>query len=336
MPLATDLFNDASIAAQWTVEAGSASEEGASGRGSLLLSIEKTPIDPVGTPEGMRAPIDAGDFDVVIVWRWGAHTDGSAWFGFSVSNLANDTGVSVIASQGNDVGMRTLPNSSITLDTSAHASTRYRSREGYAMRIKRVGTTVTAYYMRRVNDTTQEPGTWEVLGTTADPLSGSGGYLRIGGRTTGSPFDQVELMAVYAGGPPAAAGAPSGGVAVSAPLADDSDLGVAFVWDAPGAGVARTVEVQHASNSGFTTALQRHYVDLLQAGEKPSVRRAGCTLGQTIYGRARFVDELGQVGSWSSTVSAVVAVSPTVVPTYEFPLNVLRLSGGALRVVRLS
>ena len=104
--------------------------------------------------------------------------------------------------------------------------------------------------------------------------------------------------------------APASGKAFSAPSADDVDLGVGFSWAAPASGVARVVEVLTATDSGFTAGVQRHVLDFLMDGEKPSHRRGGVTVGQTIYGKARFIDELNQVGSWSATVNAVAAVTP--------------------------
>ncbi len=301
---ATDLFADGSLHAQWTVETGAAVEEDASGRASLLLSIETTPIDPIGAPQGIRAAVAAGDFDIVVCLRWGEITNGSTWAGISVADLANALGCSFIFSKS-EIGARYVDNTSLAFGAMNNCS-RYRGREHFVLRLKRVGTDVTWYYMLRSGDTQQEPGGWDVFhGPAADPLAGAAGYLRIGGRTTGTPYDEIEVLAVYMSGPPAAAAAPTAGLAISSPMALDADLGVAFVWAVPAANISRTLEVQTAADSGFTASIRRLLCDFRSDGDSPSVRRGGCALGQTIYARARYVDELGQVGSWSGTVSAV-------------------------------
>lgn len=334
----TDIFNDASLNAQWTVEAGSASEEGAGGKGSLVLTIAGTPVDPLADPLGIRAEVAAGDFDIVVRLRRLKTTTGvSTWVGMSVANLAHTVGASLVINTSTFMAARAVDNSAVYNQGDFALESGWRMRDCWSLRMKRTGTDLYFYTMTRPADAAEEPGTWVLFtGPHTDLLAGGAGYLRIGGRTTDvGAQDKIEVLAAYAS-LPSAPGAPANGKAVSAPTSDDADLGVAFVWDAPAANVARTVEIQTASDSGFTTGVQRHYVDFLMSGEKPSHRRGGLSVGATIYARARFVDELGQAGSWSATISATAAVSPSVVPTYEFPLQALRLSGGALQVVRLT
>lgn len=309
---ATDIFNDGSLAAQWTVEAGVATEEGASGKGSLVMTVAGTPIDPLAAPVGIRADMAAGDFDIVLRMRRVKGTTGVAMFvGLSVANLANTVGASIVFNNGNFVACRAVDNSAVYAQGDFAPESGWRMRDCWSLRIKRTGTDLYFYTMTRNPDAVEEPGTWLLYtGPQTDLLAGGAGYVRIGGRTTDvSAADKIEVLAFYASLPSAPA-APANGQGVSAPLADDSDYGVAFVWDAPSSNVARTVEIQMASDSGFTTGVLRHFIDFMMDGEKPSHRCGGLALNETVYARARFVDELGQAGTWSDTVDATAEAYP--------------------------
>src|SRR5690606_9586830 len=59
-----------------------------------------------------------------------------------------------------------------------------------------------------------------------------------------------------------------------------------------------------ALDDAFTVGLRRRRLDGLSDGASIEVHRGGMALGVPVFFRARFIDELGQAGAWSATVSA--------------------------------
>lgn len=124
-----------------------------------------------------------------------------------------------------------------------------------------------------------------------------------------------------------------GGAAASSPTAADADLGVAFRWDAAAANQARVAQVLTALDAGFTASVRQVTLDRLVAGEAVSFRRGGLGAGVAVWAKARLVDEVGQAGAWSATVTAAAALSPQASPTYAAPVVAVR-AGEPVRIVR--
>lgn len=301
----TDLFNDGSLAAQWSVvHCSSVVEEGESGEGSALVTAPQGDWGAYQLVGGLRIPV-SGDFDVAVVGGFVLGTTGDQYYygvAFGDSARAYSRNAIVFVPY-----VRSEPGGgfSYTLH-GAFVQNPFRRPVNGAARLRRIGTTITAFVWIPDGVTgVRGVPKWETLATFADQLGGADGYLYVGGHASGT--GKIRLLAFYA----LTDGtwtlpAPANGAAWSSPKHDDSDLGVSARWNAV-ANVARTVEWDSALDDGFTSGLRRRRLDGIPDGGAIEVRRGGMTLGDPAYFRARFVDELGQAGAWSATVLSTAA-----------------------------
>lgn len=320
----TDLFNDGSLAPQWTVEnpdpAGTVVEEGRSGSRALKVVFGAGATWYV-TGYGVRTSL-VGDFDVLAVLQgYPTIVDGFPYFGVSTQDFAQYTvcrfytqggGAFVVVSNGSSGGSS---NGEWNRVPSSGAGPQIHRQFA---RLSRYGSTLRAYQWYR--------GEWLEVAVPAAWSAGAADlYLRLGGLDVNVPHAGYFCRGVIAlpldqSGVLAAPAAPNGGYAASSPSADGGNLGVAVGWAAPPANLLRTWEVQCASDAGFTGLLDWKQIDGLMDGDAPTHRLGGLASGTTVYARARFVDELGQAGAWSLTVSATAeGPSPVIVRTSASP-----------------
>lgn len=347
----SQLFNAGAVPAGWATQpaGGTVAVEGASGAGALRVTgAGRAWYQELGTAvAALYAVLEAGDFDYAVVFE---HP--TAWTG---NNLGSGPSLMISAADGSvhrffkqeayppgaDAFVfpyalsRTL-GGGLADEWIADLGNGARGFLGpigdkirrFVLRVTRVGTTIRLY----IPVFTDTAGlAWRECGAgAADPLAGGAGRIQIAA--------DVGIVVVCRGFLKLTAGAldaptaPTGGLAFSAPSADDSDLGVACVWAAPAAAVARTYEVQFSTDVGFTGIAYAPITDKLMAGQKPRASIGGLAAGATIYARARFVDELGQTGAWSATISATAAVTPSVSPSFIYPAGKFRLPERRFRV----
>lgn len=309
---AADLFNDASLAAGWGVvqQSGSASlvEEGPSGTGQLVVSgISGFASLPASIDRATYGPLQ-GDFDIAVVLVGGGGDAGVVVETIVGLYKAGDLATYQYVTDQNGgpwkvfdylggvfaSGMRRAIDARVPRD-----------RMYQWVRLTRSGSSVTISVM-------QPDGTWAAIGAAGRFTETGDVTLFIASDSNSGAATKVYVRAMLplVAGALAAPAAPTGGKAASSPSTDDTDLGVMAVWTAPASNVAREVQIQSATDSGFTLNVRPHDHPLID-GQKPTARRPGLSAGTTIYFRARFVDELGQAGTWSSTVSAAAAVTPS-------------------------
>jgi len=298
----TDLFNNGSLAAQWSVvHCASVIEEDEAGEGCALVTAPQGDWGAYQLVGGLRVPV-SGDFDVAVVGAFVLGTTGDQFYygvQFGDLNRANSRNAIVFVPY-----VRSEPGSGFAYTVhGATVQNPYRRPVNGAARLRRVGSTITVFVWIPDGFTgTRGVPKWETLATFADQLGGTDGYLYVGGHASGT--SKIRLLGFYAlDGGLWTLPAPANGAAWSSPKPDDSDLGASARWDAV-VNVARTVEWDSALNDAFTSGLRRRRLDGLPDGATIEVRRGGVTLEQPVYFRARFIDELGQAGAWSATVSA--------------------------------
>lgn len=329
---AADLFNDAAIGAGLAFVGvsgqGALSEEDATGESLLVLSTVNGLGNSLANCDRLLIGPLVGDFD------------------FAVSMLA---GVAPIGGETPEVevGLYETADISAFLRHGESGSGGYANFRAFAGgsglffasagRRRAVGTYTDGYWIHRMQRTgsavqsgwlSDIGGTWLMNAPpgfyiTANPL-----YFYVTLRSNSAAVRKMFLRAIVplVAGARAVPAAPTGGLAFSAPSTGDARLTCAAEWSAPASNVARKVEYQSALDSGFSTGFERRVEDLLMDGEPLSYRRcAAVAAGQPAYFRARLVDELGQPGTFSSTVNATAAVNPSIVPSFIHPAGKFRL-----------
>lgn len=364
--VARTLFAGAALPAGWTTytpTAGDTAQLDPTGLGLALEGGSAHGISPWTGVEALsgylRAQVDlpAGDFDLAVVF---SRPHGPLCQGELFLNIPSMSGVYVAPSAASlaKVWLGTYPYGNpggadyylvaafatdVTGGPTSGPGIRWIENRGarnggdrldrLLYRVKRTGTVLHLYRAFGAKDDGTAGFKWagnSLQEDTSfdDPCGGGAGVLALvcGGLQAWTFRGVLPLVA----GVLAAPAAPTGGAAASAPLG--GAYGVGFRWDASPADVARTLEVETATDAGFTTSVRRVLLDPLPDGVAPGLHRAAA-LAVTVYARARWVDELNQASAWSATVSAAAAAPPVTSPSYAAPVQAVR-AGEAVRIVR--
>lgn len=320
------IFNAGTIPAPWTGFApadGVCLAEDSGGRNGIVLGgVTGTRLrGGQPAPSAMariQAALDAGDFDYVVVLDapW-SRKSASGARGFAVQVYPDPAVRTFDQLMGNDwfdgagsfPGIRTegtVGGAVAQAKDDYWSEARWNRDRVYRrlVRLRRVGVNLFSYAPDYRSQDVAAPFAWLQSWTQGSwALGASGGLLCITcDDTQGIVVRSFHDASGWTNGIPSTAAAPTNGVAASSPMG--AGYGVAFAWDAPGATVARTVEVMTATDAAFTTGVRVVVIDSLASGEAATFRRA-CALGETLYAKARWIDEIGQPGAWSSGVSAV-------------------------------
>jgi hypothetical protein len=316
---AQTLFAAGAFPTGWTgvvSGAGSVAVEGPSGDGQAVIRAPNAS----SAASYLQSPAISGDFDFMVCVADGDTLGNGGEMRLSVglilvSNLSRYYTIDWLFG----VGWWSFVDGSIGGNIQNKGGVRHGAPQdsGYTrFRLRRVGSTLSSFIW--------SSGAWVQISNGAAWVESGPVVLRISPSYAPLGSGKVLVRGIIpltAGADPAAPSAPTDGKAFSAPSTDDLDLGVGASWASPGADVARKYEVRVSTNSGFTAIVDRKVHDLLLEGLRASHRTGGLVAGTTYYICARWWDECGQPGTWSATVSAAAAITPSIVPVFTYPVG---------------